>query len=202
MSKSVFAICAALLCAPFNAVAAPPPANTAPASVPPQNVISAITGDFNDDGSFDRAVLVDNGDDATANLIVYFYTDNGFSLGGFSQSIVYNGGMAGSIPDLRLGKTGGLQVHSENIAVGRDHWEQTLSIAWRNKQLVVSGITATHNDTLDPNAGGGCDVNLLSGKGKTTAVVRGKNITKALAVAAGGVPLGQWNDDRMPKACQ
>ncbi len=173
---------------------AAPAVAAAPESVAPQRVISALTGDWNGDGHQDRAVLIDNGD-TDADLAVYLSDGNGgLKLAGFAPALAFNGKMFGNTPDLRLSKTGALQVHAENMAVGRDHWERTLTLSFRGGQFVVSGITATSYDTLDPKAGGSCDINLLTGKGKS-----GK---KAVTVKGGAIALAQWTEDKIPAACE
>lgn len=177
------------------ALLAPVKAQSAvPVSVAPEKVISAITGDWNDDGSMDHAVLVEGGD-ADAALFVYLSDGSGeLKLAAYAPSIAFAGQMFGTVPELQLSKSGALQVHSQNSAVGRDRWERTLTLAYRDKSVIVAGITASSYDTLDPKNGGSCDVNLLTGKGKA-----GK---AAVTVKAGGVPVADWTDDKVPPACQ
>ncbi len=185
MLKYVFAAFAIL---PLSAFAA------TPASIPPQKVISAVTGDWNGDGSMDRAVLIDSGD-SNADIAIYLNDGNdGFKLAGFGPAVAFNGGLFGNSPELRVSKTGALQVHSENIAIGRSHWERLLTLSYRNGQFVVSGVTASYNDTMDRSAGGSCDLNLLTGKGTSDR--------KKIAIKSAPVALSQWNDDKMPAACQ
>ncbi|MBW8734613.1 MAG: hypothetical protein JF571_09955 [Asticcacaulis sp.] len=179
---------AALALLPAAAVAAPPE------SIAPHKVISAVEGDFNADGSIDRAVLMDNSD-SDSDLVIYLNDGNGgFKAGGMASAIAFNGGLAGNSPDLRLSKTGALQVHSENIAIGRDHWERTLTVSYRGGQFVISGITASGYDTMNPKDSTACDLNLLTGKG-----LSGR---KKVMVKTGAIPLGQWSDDKVPAICQ
>ena len=167
---------------------------TAPATIVPEKVISAVTGDWNHDGSMDRAVLVE-GDDSDAALFVYVADGNGnMILAGYARSIAFAGRMFGNVPDLRLSKSGALQVHSENIAIGRNHWERTLTLAYRNDAMVVGGLTTSGYDTMDPKSAASCDINLLTGKGKSW-----KDVIK---VKAGGVPVADWTDDNVPVDCQ
>jgi len=173
---------------PVAAYAAPPE------NIAPHKVISAVEGDFNGDGSLDRAVLMDDGQ-SDADLVIYLNDGNrGFKAAGSATGIAFNGGLAGNSPELRLSKTGVLQVHAENMAIGRDHWERTLTVSFRGGQFVVSGITASSYDTLNPRAAGSCDVNLLTGKGTAGR--------KKIAVKAGGIALSQWSEDKIPAPCQ
>ncbi len=182
------AVIAALSFVPLIASAAPPE------SLSPHKVISAVAGDFNGDGSLDRAVLTDNGD-SDADLVIYVNDRNGgFKAGGSAPAIAFNGGLAGNSPELRLSKTGALQVHAENMAIGRDHWERTLTISYRGGQFVVSGITASAYDTMDPKSATSCDLNLLTG--------RGTSDRRKVTMKAGAIPLGQWTEDKIPAACQ
>lgn len=183
---------AAVLLAALPAVAAPP---RAPGDIPSAKVLSAVTGDWNNDGSIDHAVLFET-DDSYAGLAIFLTKGHAkLVMAAFNPHMAFNGQMAGSTPELRITKSGSLQLHSENMAVGRDHWERTLTISYRGNRVVVSGITASAYDTLDPDSASSCDINLLTGKGKSGR--------KTVKVRAGGVPLAQWDDDKStPKACQ
>lgn len=175
-------------------IAGPVMAQTAPSTIAPENVLSAAVADWNDDGTMDRAILVDNGD-AAADLFVYLSDgDNGLKLAAYAPGLVFSGSMAGTLADLQLSPQGGLQVHSENGAVGRDRWDQVLTLAWRKDQFVVAGVTYGAVDTLDPTAGGNCDINLLTGKGTSN--------DKAVNGAPVTIPVAKWTDDSLPAACQ
>ncbi len=182
---------AALLAAPV--VAAPLPG--APPVVPPSKVVSAASGDFTSDGSLGRAVLIEDADNASVDLAIYTGdAGNPMKLAAFAHDIASSGAMFGNMAELRTTKTGALQVHSENMAVGRDKWERTMTLAFRNGHFVVSGLTLSAFDTLDPKAGGSCDINFLSGKAKAGR--------KAIKVAMGAIPVEKWTEDMIPKACQ
>ncbi len=182
----IFAV-TALLGLPMTAFAVTP----VPA-IQPQNVLSAVTGDWNNDGSMDRALLV--GNDDGADLLVYLSDGNGnMQLASYARSFVWSGAMWGTLPALQLSSSGGLQVHAENDAIGRDRWEQTYNIALRDGKMVVSGLTATDRDTLDPKAGGNCDINFLTGKGKSN----GKAVT-----VTGVTAVADWTQDSVPAPCQ
>ncbi len=192
-SASILAL-AACLAAFFPAVlAGPVAAETAPVTVAPEKVLSSVTADWNDDARMDRAVLVEG--DGVADLIVYLSDgDNGMMPAAYAPGMVGSGINWGTLPGLVLTAKNGLQVHSENDAIGRYRWDQVLTLAWRNGQFVVAGITYAVRDTLNTEAGGGCDINLLTGKGTSNG--------KAVTVAAAAIPVAQWSDDKLPAACQ
>jgi len=85
-------------------------------------------------------------------------------------------------------------VKSENSAIGRDRWEQALTIARRSGEFVVLGVTYSSRDTLDPKAGGNCDINLATGKGTRNG--------KAVAIPANPIKVADWTDDSLPKDCR
>ncbi|MGZ3305984.1 MAG: hypothetical protein ACXU8U_09000, partial [Asticcacaulis sp.] len=158
----------AMVFATALAVTTPVSAGT-PVSIPPEKVLSAITGDWNDDGSLDRAVLIDDEDNSSADLAIYTSDgDQKLKLGAFAHDIAFSGAIFGSMPQLRIDEKhkGALQVYSENTGVGRDKWERTMTLAFRKGQFVVAGLTLNAWDTLNPKGGGTCDINYLSGTAK------------------------------------
>jgi hypothetical protein len=162
-----------------------------------EKVLSAVTLDFSSSGRQDRAVLVQN-DDAAADLYLYLSKDdaNGqiaLSLAEIKKDIVFSGGAWGQLPSLETNGKGSLLIKSENEAIGRDRWSQTLTIVYRNKQFLIGGVSFTARDTLDLNAGGSCDLNLLTGKG----VRNGKPVGKLAPIR-----LADWSGDKLPKECR
>ncbi len=165
-----------------------------------QNVLSAVTLDFKNEGETDRAVLTQNADDA-ANLYIYFSTpDPNSSEGAFKlilakKSVVSAGSMWGQHPSLGVNDKGSLVITSSNTAVGREKWTQSLTIAFRNNEFVIAGITFSTHDGLDPKAGGHCDLNLLAGKGLRNG--------KPVSVSSPPIKLADWSDEKsLPKECQ
>ena len=174
---------------------------TAPALAEPrlQDVLSAVTLSFGNDGATDRAVLSQN-DDGGADLSIFrnvpapgdAKTPAAPAL--FKTGVVFAGQAWGTLPSLSVNARGSLVVTSQNDAVGRDRWTQTLTIVLRDGAFVIAGLTYAGHDTLDPNAGHSCDLNLLSGKG----TLDGKPFPGKLAP----IPLAEWSDEKLPKACQ
>jgi hypothetical protein len=163
-----------------------------------ENVLSVVTLDFTGNGRLERAVLVQNKDDA-ADLYLYLSkdeltTDSVLALVETKKNVAYSGSMWGQLPSLDVNGKGSLLIKSGNEAIGRDRWTQTLTVVYRNKEFLVGGIAYTARDTIDPEGGGSCDLDLLSGKG----LRNGKPIEAKLAP----IRLADWSDERLPKACQ
>jgi hypothetical protein len=167
----------------------------APQTLAPQKVISVVTADWNDDGGVDRAVLYEGAEDA--DLLIYLSdpaTGDGPRLNTFRPGAAWSGHMWGTLPSLKLGAKGSLQLMSENTGVGRDKWQQTLTLVYRNKTFVVGGVTYSAYDSLDPKNAHSCDVNLLTGK-----AVRDKKVVK---MAPQTIALTDWRDDKLPAPCK
>jgi hypothetical protein len=101
--------------------------------------------------------------------------------------------MYGQEPWLEASEHGSLKLYSENSAIGRERWEQILTIAYRRGAFMVAGYTYTYYDTLDPDAAGQCDVNLLTGKG-----VHNGTSFKTTLPAMG---VSDWTMDTRPPEC-
>jgi hypothetical protein len=166
-------------------------------------VLSAVTLDFNGDGSFDRAALVQpvtaDGETSDADLYIYLSAPTeknreARNLALVKRGMSWAGGMWGTLPSLEVSQAGSLLVKSGNDAIGRGRWEQTLTVALRNNELMVVGITYASRDTLEPKNGGNCDLNLLNGKGTRNG--------KKIKVSVKASPLKDWNNENLPKECQ
>ncbi len=148
------------------------------------DVIAVLTADWTGDGGIDRAILVDNGG-GYADLLIFAERDNRMELVGESHSAVWLGQAWGALPELGLSHAGGLQVTAMNEAIGRHRWRETLTILYRDSRFVVGGYTYGAYDTLDPDVGQDCDVNLMTGRG-----IAGGRVFKSPARA---VPIEQWS---------
>lgn len=163
----------------------------------PANVLGVITNDWNDDGGMDRAVLVapENDDD---DVGLYLYLSDDASpppqLNIFKPNLAWSGSLWGTTPRLALGRSGSIEVHSMNEAIGRHRWNQKLTIAYRNNTFVVAGYTYQSYDTLDPNTEFSCDLNLLTGSG----VKNGKPVKTGQPV----MKLADWSDQSVPEVCR
>jgi hypothetical protein len=101
--------------------------------------------------------------------------------------------MYGQDPSIEALPGGSIAVHSQNSGIGRNRWEQTLTIAYRNDQFVIAGYTHDYHDTIDLNDSGTCDYNVLTGKVTHDG--------KAAKVDARTITVAEWTDDVGNKAC-
>ncbi len=165
----------------------------------PEEIISALSTDINGDATLDRILLSQN-EDGDATLWVYLGKDKpdgglAFHPPIIAKSIVFAGTAFGQWPTLEMNKAGtSLLVRSQNEAIGRTAWNQTLTIAWRNGRLMVAGLTYQFQDKLDLKQSGGCDANFLSGR----ALRNGKPHPDKVEP----LPLSAFDPDSLPKACQ
>jgi hypothetical protein len=169
-------------------------------AIDPDRIVFAATGDWDKDGSSDLAMLVapaeGSGEDDHA---VYIYLDDGDTGGLKLKTVVPNKvwgdlTMTGRAPSITALANGSILITTHNDSVGRDRWEQKLTVAYRNFDFVVAGYTYTSYDTLNPDNTSDCDFNVLTGKGKLNG--------KPVAVSGKLIFLKDWNDETGQEACQ
>ncbi len=118
------------------------PAVAEPLAVP-------VRSDLNGDGRAEMFTLLDTGD-GTADLQI---ENTGWGNGViYAEDIAWVGGI-GQRPELALAPNGSVQVISMNESIGRDRWELTLTIAYRQEAYRVAGFTFRWRETLDPTIG-------------------------------------------------
>ena len=158
------------------------------------HLLAIEISDWNHDGSMDKAVLAlaEKEDDDGATLYIYLSDDDGGSTL-VKQNIAWAGAMWGTVPNLSINKSGLLEIHSMNEAIGRDRWHLTLTVSYREKEFIVSGFRYSSYDTLDHDNQHECHVNLLNGKGEKD--------DKPFKIKLKKYRLVDWNDDQVPKKC-
>ena len=137
------------------------------------------------------------------------------SASGTKLNYVFN--TAGSLRDrIKAGEVADLVVLSESIIAGLDKLGLIVPGTITDLGRTVTGVIVRDGAPMpdistpeafkqallkaksvaytDPNAGGSCDVNLLTGK----AVRNGK----AVADKVGSINLADWSDEKLPKPCQ
>ncbi|NLR95727.1 hypothetical protein HGP17_02620 [Rhizobium sp. P38BS-XIX] len=172
-------------------------------AIAPSRIVDAAIGDWNKDGDQDLALLVApaQGADADTSIGVYIYLrDNQHSLLKLAASApdkiwgrASPDGIYGQEPSISALPNGSIAITSQNEAIGRDRWHQTLTLAYRNNTFVVAGYTYESVDTLAPDDSHSCDYNVLTGKVTKDG--------KTLKADARTVSIQDWNDDLGQKAC-
>lgn len=168
-------------------------------AIDPDRIIFAATGDWDKDGSSDLAMLVAPVEGSDEDNAVYIYLNDGHTDRLKLKTVVLNKVwgdliMAARAPSITALENGSILITTHNDSIGRNRWEQKLTIAYRNFDFVVAGYTYTSYDTLDPDNTTDCDFNVLTGKGKLNG--------KPVAVAGKLIFLKDWNDETGQKSCQ
>lgn len=162
------------------------------ADFPAERVAAMASGDWNKDGVADLVLVATPGDNSGEDNGLYVYIakpeENRLTLALTLPNTIWgNLAMYGQEPELAALANGSFTLTTKNDSVGRDRWRQSLTIAYRNFDFIVAGYTFSSYDTLNPDAGSECDLNVLTGKGKA----RGQPI----AGRAQFVLLKDWQDD-------
>ncbi len=165
--------------------------------IDPARIVSAATGDWDKNETADLALIVRpaEGSDEDNGVYLYLTGENGaLALKSAIPNKVWGQfEFSGQAPVIEAMPNGSLLITSHNDSIGRDRWEQKLTIAYRNFEFVVAGYTYSSYDTLDPDKTAHCDLNVLTGKGKAN--------DKPFATKGELVLLKDWNDDRGQRAC-
>ncbi|MGY5803314.1 hypothetical protein [Rhizobium hainanense] len=172
-------------------------------AIAPNRIVDAATGDWNKDGGADLALLVAPapGDEADTSIGIYIYLrDREHSLLQLVASApdkiwgrAAPDGVYGQEPSISALPNGSIAITSQNDAIGRDRWHQTLTLAYRSNSFVVAGYTYDSRDTLEPDNSHSCDYNVLTGKVTKDG--------KTLKADAKTVSIQDWQDDIGQKAC-
>ena len=146
-----------------------------------------VEADLDGDGVVEAYALRDDGA-SSVDLVVTEGTQERVVPGA-----AWTGGAFGQLPELEVSQGGSVRLTSMNDAIGRDRWHLVLTIAHRDGDWRVAGITYERRDTLDLASWARCDLNLLSGRGvvETDVGVR--------EVEAPDAPLlWDWNEATLP----
>lgn len=167
----------------------------------PGQLIAVLSGDWNGD-SIPDAVVVQHGQGGFADLVVL----TGDGIYGLQPVVhlgdqVFVGRMAGQAPTVMARSDSSFTLHSENTGIGRSAWLQDITIAFRQGAFVVAGFTYTTYDRLDPEAGGTCDVNLLTG-GFELTTARAGAMTQRGTGSERAFALSDLTDGYFPSVCK
>ncbi|WP_143535455.1 hypothetical protein [Roseisalinus antarcticus] len=149
-----------------------------------------LTADLNRDGRVERFQLLDMGD-GTVDLQIE-------NTGG---GVIYAEELAilspfGPPPRLDVAPGGSLQVITENDGRG----QLTLTIAFRDGDYRVAGVSYGWYDPLDPELGATCDFNLLTGRGR---IDRGDEPPSFVPAPWPPMPVAHWTAETFvpPPGC-
>ncbi|MCR6498581.1 hypothetical protein MUO32_06025 [Shinella sp. CPCC 101442] len=174
------------------------PAAAMAADFPADRIVAMASGDWNKDGMADLAVIATPGDDSGDDNGLYVYLakpeENRLTLAlSLPNSVWGNLTMYGQEPEVAALANGSFTLTTKNDSVGRDRWRQSLTVAYRNFDFIVAGYTYSAYDTLNPDGGGECDLNVLTGKGKSSG--------RPVAGQAQFVLLKDWQDEIARSIC-
>ena len=127
--------------------------------------IASISGDWNQDGALDGALLFTSFEGAS--LFVYFGGQDGSKRTSIlARDLVWHGqGVAGQEAGLERAPDHRFVVTAQNTAIGRDRWSERLTLAYDKGVMRVVRYELTAYDTLDLEQRRECDLDLLSGSG-------------------------------------
>ena len=174
------------------------PAAGMAADFPADRIVAMASGDWNKDGTPDLAVIATPGDDSGDDNGLYIYLakpeENRLTSAlALPNSVWGNLVMYGQEPELAALANGSFTLTTKNDSVGRDRWRQSLTVAYRNFDFIVAGYTYASYDTLNPDGGNECDLNVLTGKGKSHG--------QPVAGQPQFVLLKDWKDEIARSAC-
>lgn len=161
------------------------------------SIVDAAMGDIDGDGRQDLAILtLPTGKSRNDVGIAVYLRDP--TLPTLKRTILlparfWGTSSAGQQPQIAILENRSITVHTENMAFGRQHWERTYTLVWRNARMLVAGFTYTFNDTIDHDQAGSCDLNLLTGRG----IRNGEQITTGRQ----RIDLADWDDSFGLSAC-
>lgn len=168
-------------------------------SFPAERIVAGASGDWNKDGATDLALLVAPGsDDEVVGIYLYITeSDRGLlRLVTAAPDKVWGNtrldGLYGRDPAITALANGSIAVMSQNSTIGRDRWEKTLTLAYREGRFIVAGYTYSYYDTIDSDSGS-CDYNVVTGKLTRDETAR--------SVAPRTVSIADWTDEIGSTAC-
>ena len=162
------------------------------------NIVDAAMGDIDGDGRQDLVVLTlpEGKMENDVGIAVYLREPQYPAL---KQAIVFPARFwgtksAGQQPQISILANRSIIVHTQNMSIGRTHWERTYTLAWRDGELVVAGFTYSFFDTISQWTAGRCDINLLTGEGTRNGAM--------LATSSQHITLAEWDDAIGLGACR
>ena len=148
-----------------------------------------IVMDFNDDEAEDSVKLLPAPEGSDYHVLdITVSTGEKFQ----NEKLVY----AFSNPGASLEEldNGSFKVIIDHSGAGRSASLREYTISYRDKRFILSGITVSEYDRIDPNLGGSCDINLLTGKGERNS--------RPVKIKGQKLDLSKVNFEWLPKECK
>jgi len=150
----------------------------------------SVTADLDADGRIETYTLIEGGTEAMDLMV-----DDGTGWA-TARHVAWDGGSPGQRASLALNEAGSVVIESGNDSIGRDRWHLAVTLAHRDGEFRIAGLTYDRRDTLEPETGWGqCDLNLLSGRGTTD----GPDGPSAFDAPEAAPPLWDWDESRLPE---
>ncbi|EAU41853.1 hypothetical protein FP2506_15509 [Fulvimarina pelagi HTCC2506] len=190
---------AAISSLPFPAVAQ----GSAAGAFAPEDIVAVATGDFDGNGTMDAAMIVlPLDEDATDSDLYVFLEGAGedtppgkLALALHRKAAAWGAGplMAGQVPQLTALENGSLRIETENTGIGRNAWQQKVTLAYRDGRFRVAGFTYEAYDKLQEEDPLSCDLNLFAGTGELNGEPVGFKATRT--------PFEDWTEDDAFRIC-
>jgi len=152
------------------------------------------TLDFDNDGTMDRAALVQEPGSATTDLYIYLSAGSDALDLSRQPTFLKKDLTRERIRAFESKSKGSLRVEFGCGGCSNDY-ETTLKIAYRGGEFLVAGYTF---DWDTRNGIGSCDINFLTGKGVAS---HGRSKSKPIKAKFAPVRLADWSEEKRPKAC-
>jgi hypothetical protein len=151
-----------------------------------------LSFDFNQDGIEDVIKLHPAAPESDFNqLVISLSNKKEFDIISNSK-LVYAHSNPGA--SLELLENGSFKIMIDHSGAGRSASLREYTISFRHGKFVLSGITVSEYDRIDPELGGSCDINFLTGEGeRNSKPIKTKILKKDLSTVS---------FDWLPKDCQ
>lgn len=170
--------------------------------VAPDRIIAVLTGDWNEDGNADAALLIRSETDLADLVILTGDGIHGLQPAATASAVIFAGPMAGQAPTLSPRTPSSFVVTMEQTAIGRTPWNTDITIAFRSGAFVVAGFTHNFYDRLE-HASGFCDVNLLSGDWelRSSPGAEAEETQRTGLTRMSALPIEALSESFMPAVC-
>ncbi|MFL5784301.1 MAG: hypothetical protein ACJ76H_06830 [Bacteriovoracaceae bacterium] len=151
-----------------------------------------ISMDFNHDNIEDSVKLLPPKNNRNYHVLEISVSDGKGFRKFENDKLVYAFSNPGaSLEDL---DNGSFKVIIDHSGAGRSSSLREYTISYRDEKFILSGVTVSEYDRLDPNIGGSCDINLLTGKGERNS--------HAIKIKPAKRDLNSVNFEWLPKECK